>query len=133
MTTRRYYPLYASLHQFRRPVRHAGWPYGANWIDADAKATLVFQLPAAREVLRGGAQQLDFGETGGVRGCHLRDEPGCEDDDYDEEGWRPLDVDETILTLTRTIDTPGAIGGHAKRERRTPHIARDRALTPTPA
>jgi hypothetical protein len=31
----------------------------ANWTDPEGKARLIFQLPAVRELLRGGAQQFD--------------------------------------------------------------------------
>jgi hypothetical protein len=51
----------------------------ANWIDPEAKARLIFQLPAVRELLRGGAQQFDPNRDRQAFESHLRGER-----DYDE-------------------------------------------------
>ncbi len=51
----------------------------ANWIDPEAKARLISQLPAMRELLRGGAQQFDPGRDRDAFEHHLKHERGCED------------------------------------------------------
>ena len=47
----------------------------ANWIDPEAKARLISQLPAMRELLRGGAQQFDPGRDRDAFEHHLKHEP----------------------------------------------------------
>ena len=49
----------------------------ANWIDPEAKARLIFQLPAVRELLRGGAQQFDPDRDRHAFEHHLREHHGC--------------------------------------------------------
>ena len=50
----------------------------ANWTDPEAKARLIFQLPAVRELLRGGAQQFNADGDREAFERHLRDKCGCE-------------------------------------------------------
>jgi len=50
----------------------------ANWIDPEAKARLIFQLPAVRELLRGGAQQFDPWRDRQAFESHLGDQRDCE-------------------------------------------------------
>jgi hypothetical protein len=49
----------------------------ANWTDPEAKARLIFQLPAVRELLRGGAQQFNADADRDAFERWLRDERGC--------------------------------------------------------
>ena len=51
----------------------------ANWADPEGKARLIFQLPAVRELLRGGAQQFDPDEDREAFEQHLRQARGCEE------------------------------------------------------
>ena len=51
----------------------------ANWADPEAKTRLIFQLPAVRELLRGGAQQFDPDEDRQAFERHLRDARGCQE------------------------------------------------------
>jgi hypothetical protein len=51
----------------------------ANWADPEAKTRLIFQLPAVRELLRGGAQQFDPERDRDAFEHHLRNARGCED------------------------------------------------------
>jgi hypothetical protein len=50
----------------------------ASWTDPEGKARLIFQLPAVRELLRGGAQQFDPERDRTEFETHLRDERDCE-------------------------------------------------------
>jgi hypothetical protein len=51
----------------------------ANWTDPEGKARLIFQLPAVRELLRGGAQQFNADGDRETFERYLRDERGCEE------------------------------------------------------
>jgi hypothetical protein len=51
----------------------------ANWVDPEAKARLISQLPVVRELLRGGAQQFDPGRDRDAFERHLTEERGCKD------------------------------------------------------
>ena len=51
----------------------------ANWADPEGKARLIFQLPAVRELLRGGAQQFDPERDRDAFEHHLRNLRGCEE------------------------------------------------------
>ena len=97
----------------------------ANWTDPEGKARLPLQLPAVRELVRGGAQEFDPHRDRDTFEQHLRDQLGCQqphdvadhdnNDDYDdnvpEDGARPLDLDETIRAVICTSDTPDDLAG----------------------
>jgi len=51
----------------------------ANWADPEGKARLIFQLPAVRELLRGGAQQFEPELDRDAFERHLRNLRGCEE------------------------------------------------------
>jgi hypothetical protein len=51
----------------------------ANWADPEGKARLIFQLPAVRELLRGGAQQFDPERDRDAFEHHLRNARGCKE------------------------------------------------------
>ena len=50
----------------------------ANWTDPEAKARLILQLPAIRELLRGGAQQFNPNHDRKAFEQHIRDQFGCQ-------------------------------------------------------
>jgi hypothetical protein len=50
----------------------------ASWTDPEGKARLIFQLPAVRELLRGGAQQFDPEHDRDAFEQHLGDARDCE-------------------------------------------------------
>ena len=50
----------------------------ANRTDPEGKARLILQLPAVRELVRGGAQQFDPDRDRPALEHHLRDHLGCQ-------------------------------------------------------
>ena len=53
----------------------------ANWTDPEAKARLILQLPAIRELVRGGAQQFDPDRDRDAFEQHLLEQLGCQQPD----------------------------------------------------
>jgi hypothetical protein len=53
----------------------------ANWTDPEGKARLILQLPAVRELLRGGAQQFHPDHDRETFEQHLLERRGCEQPD----------------------------------------------------
>lgn len=53
----------------------------ANWTDPEAKARLILQLPAIRELVRGGAQQFDPDRDREAFDKHLLEHLGCQRED----------------------------------------------------
>ena len=53
----------------------------ANWTDPEGKARLILQLPAVRELVRGGAQQFDPDRDRQAFEQHVRAQLGCKQPD----------------------------------------------------